>query len=44
VRWSPLRGALLQLYKGFARHRPQPVANDLQDRGLHFSAAYQWSF
>jgi len=44
LRWTPARGALAQLYKGFAQRRIPQASRDLQDSGVHFLAAIQVQF
>jgi hemolysin activation/secretion protein len=44
VRWTPVRGALVQLYKGFALDKVAVRDPKLPDRGVHFLFAWQAQF
>jgi hemolysin activation/secretion protein len=44
VRWTPWPGLLAQLYKGFALEDTGTEGDDIQDKGWHFSLAYQGVF
>ncbi|OGA70013.1 MAG: hypothetical protein A3G83_08830 [Betaproteobacteria bacterium RIFCSPLOWO2_12_FULL_68_20] len=44
LRWTPVRGALAQVYKGFAQRKIAQPTRDLQDSGVHFLFAMQVQF